>query len=64
MFPTSIEDYVNTLEDWERNLLRITGNIRDTEDVTDQINTSGKNIPDIRRRNDQWIWVIRVDNHK
>jgi hypothetical protein len=38
----TFEDYVDTLEDWERNLLRTTGNVRDTEDVTDRINTSEK----------------------
>jgi hypothetical protein len=40
--PKTFEEHVDTLEDWERNLLRTTGNVRNTEDVCHQINTSNK----------------------
>ena len=33
---------MDTLEDWERNLLRTPGNVRDTRDVTDRINMNKK----------------------
>jgi hypothetical protein len=38
----TLEEHVNTLADWERNLLRTTGNIRDADDVGHQINTNNR----------------------
>jgi hypothetical protein len=35
--PTTFEDYSDILDHWERNLLRTTGNTRDTNDVTNRI---------------------------
>jgi hypothetical protein len=40
--PNTFEDYIDQLEDWERNLLRTTGNVRDTKDITTRIITSDK----------------------
>jgi hypothetical protein len=35
--PVTFEDYADRLEDWEKNLLRTTGNVRNTEEVTTRI---------------------------
>jgi hypothetical protein len=40
--PTTFEDYIGNLDHWERNLLRTTGNTRDTNDVTNRIIESEK----------------------
>ena len=40
--PTTFDDYVDNLETWERNLLKTTGNTRDTNDVTTRIIESDK----------------------
>jgi hypothetical protein len=38
----TFEDYIDRLDDWERNLLRTIGNVRDTIDVTTRIKSSAK----------------------
>jgi hypothetical protein len=40
--PSTFDEYVDQLDDWERNLLRTTGNIRDTAEITSQIILSDK----------------------
>jgi hypothetical protein len=39
--PDTFEDYIDQLDDWERNLLRTTENVRDTEDITTRILEGG-----------------------
>jgi hypothetical protein len=40
--PAIFEDYIDQLNDWERNLLRTTGNVRDTEEIKTRIIDSDK----------------------
>jgi hypothetical protein len=41
--PDTFDDYyIDQLEDWERNLFRTTGNVRDTKEITTRIITSDK----------------------
>jgi hypothetical protein len=40
--PATFKDYIDQLDDWERNLLKRTGNVQDTADITTRITESKK----------------------
>jgi hypothetical protein len=63
---TTFDEYVDQLDDWERNLLRTTGKVRDTSEITSRIISSDKTymVSDggMINRYGSYGWIIANDN--